>query len=156
MTQFRYLSSDTFQFRKQALSFLRFLAEQGCTTILTSEMNLSQPDDDLQFMSDGVLDIEMGKGASVRSIAITKFRGSDFHAGTHTLKLCATGVDVFPRLLPIEQIADFVYETISSGIPDLDELLQGGIERGTVTIITGPSGVGKMQSFQLSHAPSSC
>lgn len=143
MTQFRYLSSDTFQFRKQALSFLRFLAEQGCTTVLTSEMNLSQPDDDLQFMSDGVIDIDTAKGASVRTIAVTKFRGSGFHAGTHTLKLCESGIDVFPRLLPIEQKSDFVYETIGSGIPDMDELLQGGIERGTVTIITGPSGVGK-------------
>ncbi len=143
MTQFRYLSPDPFQFRKQALSFLRFLAEQGCTTVLTSEMNLSQPDDDLQFMSDGVIEIETNKGASIRTIAVSKFRGSDFRAGTHTLKLCETGIDVFPKLLPVQQKLDYDYEIIGSGIPDLDELLQGGIERGTVTIITGPSGVGK-------------
>lgn len=29
MTQFRYLAPDAFQFRRQALSFLRFLVEQG-------------------------------------------------------------------------------------------------------------------------------
>jgi circadian clock protein KaiC len=38
---------------------------------------------------------------------------------------------------------DFSLEIISSGIPEIDELLHGGIERGTVTIISGPSGVGK-------------
>ena len=37
MTQFRYLASDAFQFRKQALSFLRFLIEQGATVLFTSE-----------------------------------------------------------------------------------------------------------------------
>lgn len=143
MTQFRYLSSDSFQFRKQALSFLRFLSEQGCTTLLTSEKNQSQPDDDLQFMSDGVFDIEMNHVAAIRTIAITKFRGSDYRAGSHTMKLCAGGVAVFPKLIPNEQRVNFSYDVIGSGIPDLDELLQGGIERGTVTILTGPSGVGK-------------
>jgi circadian clock protein KaiC len=34
-------------------------------------------------------------------------------------------------------------EPISSGVPELDEMLAGGIERGTVTIITGPTGAGK-------------
>ena len=28
-------------------------------------------------------------------------------------------------------------------MPELDELTHGGLERGTITIITGPSGVGK-------------
>jgi circadian clock protein KaiC len=32
---------------------------------------------------------------------------------------------------------------ISSGVPELDELLNGGIDRGGVTLITGSSGVGK-------------
>lgn len=32
---------------------------------------------------------------------------------------------------------------MSSGIPELDELTHGGIERGTVTILSGPTGVGK-------------
>jgi circadian clock protein KaiC len=32
---------------------------------------------------------------------------------------------------------------MSSGVPELDELLHGGLERGTVTIFTGSTGVGK-------------
>src|SRR5581483_10589947 len=32
---------------------------------------------------------------------------------------------------------------LASGIETLDRLLEGGIERGTVTLLTGPSGVGK-------------
>jgi circadian clock protein KaiC len=32
---------------------------------------------------------------------------------------------------------------IASGIPEIDDMLGGGIERGTITIVSGPSGVGK-------------
>jgi hypothetical protein len=32
---------------------------------------------------------------------------------------------------------------MSSGVPEMDELLNGGIDRGGITLITGPSGVGK-------------
>lgn len=49
---------------------------------------------------------------------------------------------VYPRLLPIETVA-FAFERLSSGVPEIDELLGGGIERGTTTIISGPSGSGK-------------
>jgi circadian clock protein KaiC len=139
MTQFRYLSVDTFQFRKQAMSFLRFLVEQGCTLLFTSEKNVNQPDDELQFTSDGIIDLD----GHNRILAVTKLRGSGYHSGTHTFKLSNKGFEVFPLLLPNSQQADFTFEQLPSGIPDLDELLNGGIERGTITILSGPSGVGK-------------
>ena len=55
MTQLRYLASDAFQFRKQALSFLRFLVEKGATIMFTSEGSEEAPDEDLQFLGDGVI-----------------------------------------------------------------------------------------------------
>jgi len=59
------------------------------------------------------------------------------------MQLSGKGMEVFPKLLPEAYGREFVAETIASGVPELDELLHGGLERGTVTIITGPSGVGK-------------
>lgn len=141
MTQFRYFATDAFQFRKQALSFLRFLVEQGATVLLTSENSPEAPDDDLQFMSDGVITLNFA--AQVRTISISKFRGSDFRGDSHSMRLTNTGVKVFPRLVPEISQHPFISETISSGIPELDELMHGGLERGTITIISGPSGVGK-------------
>ncbi|MCX7628502.1 MAG: AAA family ATPase [Methylophilaceae bacterium] len=141
MTQFRYLSADAFQFRRQVVSFLRFLIEKGATILFTSENSATVPDDDLQFLSDGVIDITLGPHG--RAIEVTKFRGSDFQRGQHTVKLVDAGFMVFPRLEPNVQPADFDFEIIPSGIPELDAMLNGGIERGTVTLITGPSGVGK-------------
>lgn len=141
MTQFRYLAPDAFQFRRQALSFLRFLVEQGATVLFTSEGSEEAPDDDLQFMSDGALHLTFS--AEGRTLSVTKFRGSDFRSGEHAIKLAGTGMEVFPRLLPEHYQRDFVADPLPSGVPELDELLHGGLERGTISIISGPTGVGK-------------
>ncbi len=141
MTQFRYLAADAFQFRKQVLSCIRFLLESGATVLFTSESSLEVPDSDLQFMSDGVINLELAKGK--RNINITKFRGSDFRDEIHSLRLGAKGIEVFPKLLPKAYKREYKHEPISSGITALDRLLHGGIERGTVTFFRGPSGVGK-------------
>lgn len=76
MTQFRYLSTDAFEFNKQVFSFLRFLVKSGATVLFTSESSSMAPDDDLQFMSDGVINLEFT--GEERSLSVTKFRGSDF------------------------------------------------------------------------------
>jgi circadian clock protein KaiC len=50
---------------------------------------------------------------------------------------------VFPELQPDLHGQSFEHGQLSSGVPELDEMLHGGIERGTVTIISGSTGVGK-------------
>lgn len=141
LTQFRYLSPDVFQFHKQVVSFLRFLVDKGATVLFTSEASAGAPDDDLQFVSDGIVELE--RSASGRSLSVLKFRGSDFQAGRHSMRLTNQGMEVFPRLVPERFRRRFRTETVASGVPALDEMLSGGLERGTVTIFTGPSGVGK-------------
>lgn len=141
ITQFRYLSTDEFQFRKQVLSFLRFLIDNRATVLFSSEFSSSSPDDDLQFMCDGMINLDFFSNG--RSIAITKFRGSGFRFGTHSMRITPDGIKIYPRLRPKLKEIEFEQETISSGVPEIDELLHGGIERGTASIISGPSGVGK-------------
>ena len=141
LTQFRYLATDAFQFRKQVLSFLRFLIEQGATVLFSSESSATLPDDDLQFLADGVTTIEAAPEG--RMLTVSKFRGSGYRNGRHALRITEQGMMVFPRLLPEAFGREFTPETIPSGVPELDELLHGGLARGTITLITGPSGVGK-------------
>ncbi|MBW4466487.1 MAG: AAA family ATPase [Pegethrix bostrychoides GSE-TBD4-15B] len=141
ITQFRYFSANPFQFRKQVLSFLRFLREHKATVLFTSEDSRDAPDDDLQFMSDGVLNLSLEN--QDRALCVSKLRGSNFQGGRHSLQLTQRGMVLFPRLVPGTRNQALTIETISSGIPEIDELLNGGIERGAITVITGPSGVGK-------------
>jgi circadian clock protein KaiC len=141
MTQFRYLSTDAFQFRKQVLALLRFLVEQGATVCFTSEDSAAAPDADLQFMSDAVIHLQSLPDS--RAVRVEKFRGSDFHSGSHTMRLTDHGMEIFPRLLPQQHMQAFAQDILSSGVPELDELLHGGLERGTINMISGPTGVGK-------------
>lgn len=141
MTQFRYLAPDNFQYHKQVLSLLRFLEERGATVVFTSEGSEVTNDEHLQFLSDGVLTLE--STSTGRSVSVTKFRGSDFEAGRHALALTDRGMAVYPRLVPSRHGRAFIDEHVPSGIHNLDEQLHGGLERGTVTVISGPTGVGK-------------
>lgn len=141
ITQFRFLVSDAFQFRQQVQSFIRFMLQREITLLFSSEGSDRLPDDDLKFMSDGVIDLSVV--SPKRNIQITKFRGSNFISGPHELQLNERGIAVFAALNPQATPRDVELDVISSGIPEIDELLNGGIERSTTTIISGPSGVGK-------------
>lgn len=141
LTQFRYLSSDVFQFRKQVLSFLRFLSQHGTTVLFSSESGPAMPDDDLQFMADGIIKLAFDDFG--RNVTISKFRGSDFTGRSHGMQLSTGGMTVYPRLAPASHGIEFKADTLSSGLPELDKMLGGGLERGTITFVSGPTGVGK-------------
>lgn len=145
ITTLRYLAPDAFQFRKQALSFLRYLVEHGATVLMSSEPTPNVPDDDLRFMSDGILEVDVAPdhGMLRRTLSVTKLRGSDFEGGRHSMRLTGLGMRVYPRLVPASYEREFTAEVIPSGLPELDEMLGGGIERGTISIFSGPSGAGK-------------
>jgi anti-sigma regulatory factor (Ser/Thr protein kinase) len=109
--------------------------------LFTSEGSPETPDDDLQFMADGVIHLDVS--AEGRMLSVAKLRGSDFRSGQHAMILTAHDIEVLPQLLPEAYRQDFVAEALPSGVPELDELLHGGLERGTISIISGPAGVGK-------------
>ena len=141
MTALRYLYKDATDFRRQTQAFLRYIKQNGACVLMTSESLADAPDDDLRFLSDGV--IELAPSERARSLEIVKFRGSDYRAGLHTLRLGNGGATVFPRLIPESHGTDFRPNVLGWGIDELDAMTNGGLERGTVTLITGPSGVGK-------------
>lgn len=147
LTQFRYLMPDLHQYREQVLSFLQFLKEEGVTIVFTSQHTSEAPDDDLQFLSDGI--IELGYNAKGRVVEVTKFRGSATDGGSHTVSIDDDGMQVFPILVPREPAEVLTHDVISSGNEGIDTLLNGGVERGTVSVISGPSGVGKTTTGTL-------
>lgn len=141
ITQFRYLTSNEFQFHKQCLAFLRFLTAQECTVLLGSESSQTKPDDDLQFLSDGIIQLKYEN--EQRSLEVTKFRGSGFRSGVNSMKITEEGIKLFPILKLEPSHKKFTYKKMPFGIPGIDQLLKGGVESNTSTVITGPSGTGK-------------
>ncbi|WP_255359014.1 ATPase domain-containing protein [Haladaptatus sp. R4] len=53
------------------------------------------------------------------------------------------GIAVYPELTTNEHDSEYVAEPIPSGVTEIDKLLHGGLERGTVSVLSGPTGVGK-------------
>lgn len=82
-------------------------------------------------------------GATRRRMEVVKLRGVDFHTGWHDCTIEVDGVKVFPRLMPAEHRQSFERGALPSGLPALDALLGGGVERGTSTLLLGPAGTGK-------------
>jgi circadian clock protein KaiC len=143
LTQGRHLATDIVDFRRQAHAFLRYLVDRGATVLFASGSSDPRTDEDLQFLSDGVLHIEYSRAAGGRILTVTKLRGSRFRLGHHSIRIEGDGVHVYPRLMPETHGRDFSPDQIRSGVPEIDALVGGGIERGTVTLITGPTGIGK-------------
>lgn len=139
MTQLRYLVDDPYKFRKQVMAFLRFL--EGTTVVFTSQATQTAPDDDLRFLADAV--IELTGNNQRRTVSISKFRGSDYRDGEHTLRITDNGLIVSPALRPDIHSQEFSTGSLSTGVSELDSLLNGGLKRGTITLLSGPTGVGK-------------
>ncbi len=141
ITEFRYLAADERRFRSGILGLLDYLKDMGATVMLTSQAGGSVTDDDLQFLVDAVISLEVTPDSRV--VRVSKFRGSSFRRGSHFYDVSDEGLTVWPTLIPGEQQSELEPGTLSSGITELDELLHGGLDHGTVTILSGPTGVGK-------------
>lgn len=142
LTQLRFMSADVYQFRKQAMSLLNYLVGRDCTVLYTSESSTEFPDNDLQFIADGVINLERWNNCS--TIRVSKFRGSGFRKGPNQYRLDSQGFHVFPRQSPpAPRLEPSNGRQLGSGNRDFDTMLHGGLEASTVTLLTGPTGIGK-------------
>jgi circadian clock protein KaiC len=72
-----------------------------------------------------------------------KLRGVRYREGYHDYTIEKGGLRVFPRIVAAEHRMSPTRERVTSGHRDLDDLLGGGLDRGTTTLIMGPAGTGK-------------
>jgi circadian clock protein KaiC len=147
LTQLRYLSTDEYQFRKHILALVNFLNSRGCTSLLTFEPDELQRETSVALAVNGVIrlrtGISPGLAIGLRSVQVEKMRGSGFMSGRHPLRITPRGLEVFPHV--VQEIGDSAVgeRCYPTGIASLDELLCGGIESGTTTLLSGPAGGGK-------------
>jgi circadian clock protein KaiC len=94
----------------------------------------------------GVIELERHTplyGATRRRLQLVKIRGLNFRNGYHDFNILTGGIVVYPRLVAAEHRAVVPHEQMPSGIPLLDEMVGGGVDRGTSTVVMGPAGSGK-------------
>ena len=146
LSEFRLLSGDALRYRRQILALKRFFGGQRSTVLVLDDLTSVERDLQVQSIAHGAILLEQTKpefGSVRRRLSITKFRGSDFRAGYHDYSIRHGGLEVYPRLVAAEHRHESTRERLSSGLPGLDKLMAGGLERGTSTLIVGASGTGK-------------
>lgn len=158
LTQLRYLSVDEFQFRKNLMGLVAFVNRSGATALVVFEPTELERDTAAALAVDGILslrqEISPARFVALRSMQVEKLRGSDFMSGWHPYRISERGVEIFPHRLEAVGTSTPATHRIPTGLPPLDELLRGGLESGTSTFMSGPTGVGKstLTAQILTHA----
>lgn len=146
LSELRMLAKDPLRYRRQILSLKDFMASQECTVLLLDDRSSRDPDLQLHSVVHGVISMDKVPreyGKTRRQIEIVKLRGTSYHEGFHDYSIITGGVVVYPRLVAADSRSELPPEPVSSGIPELDALTGGGLDRGTSTLLIGPAGCGK-------------
>jgi circadian clock protein KaiC len=133
--------------RAEIRRLFRWLKDRGLTTVVTAEKgegSLTRYGLE-EYVSDCVvfLDHRVNDQTSTRRMRVIKYRGSSHGADEYPFLIDERGLSVLPA--SAMRLNHAVYnDRVSSGIPDLDAMLEGkGYYRGSSILVSGTSGSGK-------------
>ncbi len=124
------------------------LTSWEATTFLIGEYAESEIQDNPVFtVADGLFWLyqNVERNSIVRKLQIVKLRGQLSVPGLHTFRITDNGLQAFSRTMGLSgRTQTSVSEKrLSMGIPELDDMLGGGIPEGDSLLIAGSSGTGK-------------
>ena len=145
--------------RAELRRLFRWLKEKGVTSIITGERGeetLTRQGLE-EYVSDCVimLDHRVTEQTSTRRLRVVKYRGSIHGTNEYPFLIDENGFSVLPvTSLGLDHIVS--NERISSGINELDKMLEGkGYYRGSTVLVSGTAGVGKT-SIAAHFAEAAC
>ena len=146
LSEMRLLAQNPLRYRRQVLALKSFFGSRGCTVLLLDDRSAEYDNVQLHSIAHGVVQLEQvvdQYGPERRRLRVVKMRGIRFRGGEHDFNLETGGLAVFPRLVAAEHRHSMDTSMVTTGTPALDALLGGGLARGSNTLFSGPSGVGK-------------
>ncbi|WP_277418979.1 ATPase domain-containing protein, partial [Pseudomonas viridiflava] len=146
LSEIRLLAQSSLRYRRQILAIKHYFARYDATVVLLDDLTTEALDKTVHSVAHGVIRLESltpAYGAERRRLKIVKYRGQKYRGGFHDFTIAEDGIHVFPRLVAAEHRSDYSRAQFSSGTQELDDLLGGGIEGGSSTLILGPAGTGK-------------
>jgi len=146
LSEMRLLAREPLRFRRQILALKQFFSGRECTVLLLDDKSAPAGDLQLQSLAHGVILLEhvaLEYGSERRRLQVRKIRGLKFRGGYHDFRLATGGLEVYPRILHDKPREDIGRENFGSGSKNLDDLLGGGVTRGTSMLVTGAAGTGK-------------
>lgn len=154
LSELRLLSQNSLRYRRQVLALKHYFAKRHCTVVLLDDLTSKDTDLQLHSIAHGVVllqQLAIDYGAQRRRLSVVKMRGIEFRGGFHDFTIVKGGMEIFPRLIAARHHAEFKVEYAPSGNAALDQVLGGGLERGTNALLIGAAGVGK-SSVALTYA----
>lgn len=126
---------------------LRWLKEHDLTTVITGERGQDGQVTRFgieEYVSDCVivLDHRMREDIATRRLRVVKYRGSSHGTNEYPFLVTDRGRMVWP-ITSAQLTYSVSTERIGLGVPRLDEMLGGGVYRGSSVLITGSPGTGK-------------
>lgn len=158
LSEIRLLAQSSLRYRRQILALKHYFARHGSTVLLLDDKTAEATDKTAHSIVHGVVALEQlapDYGAERRRLRIIKYRGHAYRGGYHDFKIIQGGVVAYPRLVASEHRTGFDRGQVKSGVAELDELLGGGLEQGSSTLVLGPAGTGK-STFVLQFAVAAC
>jgi circadian clock protein KaiC len=147
LSEMRLLARDSLRYRRQVLALKQYFSERNCTVLLLDTVEPGSNDEfQLESIAHGVLLLQQlapEYGGERRRLRFLKLRGLKFRDGWHDYVVRTGGMQVFPRLIAAQQAQIEPGARAGSGVAELDEMLGGGLDRGTSALFLGPAGVGK-------------
>lgn len=144
LSEFRQIGRENMRYRRQMTALKNFLINAGATVYLLD--TCSHLGGQLETICHGVIELERiapEYGRERRRLQILKMREVAFHGGYHDYSIEKGGIVVWARLIASEHGRNYEMEPISSDVPELDQMLGGGPDRGTTMLTIGPAGAGK-------------
>jgi circadian clock protein KaiC len=145
--------------RAEIRRLFRWLKDRGLTTVVTAERgegNLTRYGLE-EYVSDCVifLDHRVNEQVSTRRMRIIKYRGTSHGADEYPFLIDDRGFSVLPSS-SMRLNHNVSSQRISSGVPDLDAMLEGkGFYKGSSILVSGTAGSGK-SSLGASFSARSC
>ena len=143
----RVLAPTPAFYRRQLRRIREFVLAHSCTTLMLDEASrLDEKDLRSQTLADGIVELhqlDFKYGPDRRQLRVRKLRGCSYFSGAHDFTIVTGGLIVYPRLVARTHAEIPTYESLSSGIAQLDALLGDGLSRGSCTLVMGPAGSGK-------------
>jgi circadian clock protein KaiC len=127
----------------------QFLTSWEATTFLVGEYMPEEIRDNPVFtVADGLLWLSQltERNSVVRKLQIIKLRGQSSVPGLHTFRINGDGLQAFSRTQGLEGKKINPLRgprRLSTGIPELDNMMDGGLLEGDSLLVAGPSGTGK-------------
>ncbi|MBA4067048.1 MAG: circadian clock protein KaiC [Isosphaera sp.] len=144
----KLLARDPLRYRRQVLQLREFFVRRKNTVLLIQERTSegSSRDPSAEGVVQGIFALYQGSpdfGRQRRRLRVHKLRGVNFREGFHDVSIETGGMQVFPRLIAADHAEPPRREEVSTGVPELDAMMGGGLDRGASLLILGPAGVGK-------------